>query len=51
MGTAADLEDVGPDIGIGGVVSQVVDGVERPVMFVSRVLRQSGTTLPQRVRR
>lgn len=24
--------------GIGGVVSQIVDGVERPVMFVSRVL-------------
>lgn len=25
-------------VGIGGVVSQVIEGVERPVMFVSRVL-------------
>ena len=27
--------------GIGGVVSQVVDGVEKPVMFVSRVLTKA----------
>ena len=27
--------------GIGGVVSQVLDGVERPVMFVSRVLTKA----------
>lgn len=27
--------------GIGGVVSQIIHGVERPVMFVSRVLTSS----------